>query len=136
MPHLHDRFNDPLRLAIGPWGLDPGEPLFDVVRLTQPHKGMMFRISPIFFPVVGVELFDRVGAFLQNLLQECFRRVLGLVRKDSRIQGSDKICLALQKEPDHRNCRFMFPYLRTGPAPLSHFIFAVSCISVSVPDRQ
>jgi hypothetical protein len=58
MPHLHDRFDDLLRLAVGPRGLDSGEPLLNVVRLTQFHEGMIFKISPVFFAVIAVKLFD------------------------------------------------------------------------------
>ena len=47
---------------------------------------MMLRVSPVLLPVIAVELFYRIGAFLQDLFQKDFGGVLCLVRKNCRIQ--------------------------------------------------
>ena len=86
MPEFHDRLNDSLCLAIGSGCLDFREPLFDSVFPAKGHEGMMLWISPVLLPIVTVDLFYRVGTFLQDLLQKDLGRSLGLVRKNGRVQ--------------------------------------------------
>ena len=70
MPKLHNRFNDPLRLAVGLGSLDLRKPLFDPLTPAKCHKSVVFRISPILFSIIGIVLFNRIGTFFQNLLQK------------------------------------------------------------------
>jgi len=71
MPHVvHNRFDDPLGFAIGSRCPNPGQALLDTIRQARLHKGVMFGVSPILFAIVTVELFNRIEAFLQYLLQK------------------------------------------------------------------
>ena len=76
----------PFSISIGPGRLDLGKALFDPLFPTKGHEGMVLRVYSVFLPVVAVELLYRIGAFLQDLLQESLGRILGLVREDCGVQ--------------------------------------------------
>ena len=62
-----------------------------MVVLTQPHEGVMFGVPSILSAVVTVELFNRIGTFLQHLLQKRLRGVLGFVRQNGGVQISGEV---------------------------------------------
>ena len=85
-PEIHERFDDPLGLAVGFGIAHPGEALFDPVLRTELHKGMMRGVPFVLLAVVGIVLLDGVRALLQDLLQKGPGRDLGLVRQDGRVK--------------------------------------------------
>ena len=91
MPKLHDRFDYPFRLAIGLGVSDLRKRLFDPVIVAQGHKCMVLWIPPILLSVIGVVLFDRIGTFLQDLLQKDLGGILGLVRKNRGVELTGEV---------------------------------------------
>jgi len=86
VPEIHERFDDPLGLAVGFGITQPGETLLDPVLRTELHQGMMRWVPFILLAVVGIVLLDGIRALLQDLLQKGPGRDLGLVRQDGRVK--------------------------------------------------
>lgn len=93
MPELHNRLDHPLCFSVGSRSLDLRETLLDSMFPAKGHERMMLWISLILLPIpiVAVELFYRIRAFLQDLFQKELGRSLGLVRKDRCVQFSGEI---------------------------------------------
>ena len=87
VPLLHKRSDDSFRFAVCLRGLDFCESLLNLVFSACLHKGVSIG-SAVFQSIVGVYLFNRIGAFVYYLLQERLCRVLRLIRKDCAAYSS------------------------------------------------
>jgi len=120
MPKFHNRSDHPLGLAVGLGIPDLCKPLLDPLIPAQGHKRMVFRIPPILFSIVGVVLFNRIGTFLQDLLQKDPGRLLGLVRQDCSVKLTGEIIDGHKQVFPSLEYRFPFEQRQPFRVPVQH----------------
>lgn len=88
VPEIHEGLNDAFCLPIRLWVTNLSVSLRNVIFFADPHERMRVFCPAILRPIVRVRDLDGVRTLLNDLREECCRRILRLVRKNIRVEFS------------------------------------------------